>query len=155
MAKAAVQHACSECGYATGKWLGRCPECGSWGTLVEERVETKDRRPLAVASRPLLRLVDVETAEANRLATGIPELDRVLGGGLVPASLVLVSGDPGIGKSTLLLMMLRAMSREHAVVLVSGEESTAQVKLRADRLGGAGEVRILAETNLDEICAVL
>ncbi|MGH3091149.1 MAG: DNA repair protein RadA, partial [Gaiellaceae bacterium] len=153
MAKAAVQHACSECGYATGKWLGRCPACGGWGTLVEER----SLAPAAGAARarPLLRLVDVEASDAERLPTGVAELDRVLGGGLVPASLVLVSGDPGIGKSTLLLMALRAMSVERRVVLVTGEESAAQVKLRADRLGGAADVHVLAETNLDEVCATL
>jgi DNA repair protein RadA/Sms len=153
MVKAAVQHACSECGYTTGKWLGRCPACDSWGTLAEERVSG----PAGAGgpSRPLLRLLDVEAADAARLATGVPELDRVLGGGLVPASLVLVSGDPGIGKSTLLLMALRAMSAQRKVVLVTGEESSAQVKLRADRLGGAGDVRVLAETNLDQVCAAL
>jgi DNA repair protein RadA/Sms len=97
----------------------------------------------------------VEAVDADRITTGVAELDRVLGGGLVPASLVLVSGDPGIGKSTLLLMALRAMSAEHTVALVTGEESAAQVKLRADRLGGAGDVRVLAETNLDLVCATL
>src|SRR5918995_3500451 len=153
VAKAAVQHACSECGYATGKWLGRCPACGGWGTLVEERT----RAPAAGAARarPLLRLVDVEASDAERLPTGVPELDRVLGGGLVPASLVLVSGDPGIGKSTLLLMALRAMSAERKTLLVTGEESAAQVKLRADRLGGAADVLVLAETNLEDVCATL
>ena len=105
--------------------------------------------------RPLLRLVEVESSDAERIPTGVPELDRVLGGGLVPASLVLVSGDPGIGKSTLLLMALRAMSAERLALLVTGEESAAQVKLRADRLGGAGDVHILAETNLDEVCATI
>ena len=157
MAKAALQHACSECGYTTGKWLGRCPACGEWGTLVEERAlaPAPGVRGAPAAGRPLLRLVEVEATDAERIPTGVPELDRVLGGGLVPASLVLVSGDPGIGKSTLLLMALRAMSAERKVVLVTGEESAAQVKLRADRLGGAGDVRILAETNLDEVCATL
>jgi DNA repair protein RadA/Sms len=110
---------------------------------------------LAVSARPLLRLVDVEASDAERLPTGVPELDRVLGGGLVPASLVLVSGDPGIGKSTLLLMALRDMSERHEVVLVTGEESSAQVRLRADRLGGGAGVQILAETSLPEICATL
>jgi DNA repair protein RadA/Sms len=153
VAKAALQHACSECGYTTGKWLGRCPACGAWGTLAEERIAAPDR-PGAQA-RPLLRLVEVEAGDAERLPTGVPELDRVLGGGLVPASLVLVSGDPGIGKSTLLLMALRAMSEHRKVVLVTGEESSAQVKLRADRLGGGDDVHILAETNLDEVCATL
>jgi DNA repair protein RadA/Sms len=157
MAKAAVQHACSECGYTTGKWLGRCPDCGSWGSLVEERalVAAPGVRGAPSAGRPLLRLVEVEAGDAERLPTGVPELDRVLGGGLVPASLVLVSGDPGIGKSTLLLMALRAMSGERKGLLVTGEESAAQVKLRADRLGGGADVLILAETNLDEVCATL
>ncbi len=99
--------------------------------------------------------MDVEASDAERLPTGVPELDRVLGGGLVPASLVLVSGDPGIGKSTLLLMALRDMSERHEVVLVTGEESSAQVRLRADRLGGGAGVQILAETSLPEICATL
>jgi DNA repair protein RadA/Sms len=110
---------------------------------------------LAPPARPLLRLVDVAASDAERLPTGVPELDRVLGGGLVPASLVLVSGDPGIGKSTLLLMALRDMSERHEVVLVTGEESSAQVRLRADRLGGGAGVQILAETSLPEICATL
>jgi DNA repair protein RadA/Sms len=85
MAKAAVQHACSECGYATGKWLGRCPACGSWGTLVEERPASAVRKGVAAEGRPLLRLVDVEAGDAERIPTGVSELDRVLGGGLVPA----------------------------------------------------------------------
>ena len=157
MAKAAFQHACSECGYTTGKWLGRCPACGAWGSLVEERALTPAPgvRGAVADGRPLVRLVEVETSESERIPTGVAELDRVLGGGLVPASLVLVSGDPGIGKSTLLLMALRSMSAERPAVLVTGEESAAQVKLRADRLGGAADVRILAETNLDEVCATL
>src|SRR6187200_2605938 len=156
MAKAAaIQHACSECGYTTGKWLGKCPTCGSWGTLVEERIAAVPKGATPAAGRPLLRLVEVEAADAERIPTGVTELDRVLGGGLVPASVVLVSGDPGIGKSTLLLMALRALSAEHRVLLVTGEESVAQVKLRADRLGGGADVHILAETNLDEVCATL
>ena len=156
MAKAAaIQHACSECGYTTGKWLGKCPTCGSWGTLVEERSRRSPKGRDAGGGRPLLRLVDVEAADAERIPTGVAELDRVLGGGLVPASLVLVSGDPGIGKSTLLLMALRSLSAERPVLLVTGEESAAQVKLRADRLGGGADVHILAETNLDEVCATL
>lgn len=155
MRKAVVQHVCSECGYTTPRWLGRCPGCGGWGTLLEEVAEAAVTAAAAAVAQPLQRLDDVEAAEAERLPTGIPELDRVLGGGLVPASLVLVSGDPGIGKSTLLLMALAAMSRHRNVALVTGEESAAQVKLRADRLGGAGDVRILAETNLDLVCATL
>src|ERR687892_797441 len=151
---AAFKYACSDCGYATGKWLGRCPACSEWGTLVEERASA-GTRPAGSSARPVLRLVDVEAADAERISTGVPELDRVLGGGLVPASLVLVSGDPGIGKSTLLLMALRAMSAERKTLLVTGEESSAQVKLRAERLGGAADVLVLAETNLDDVCATL
>ena len=155
MAKVAVQHACSECGYTTGKWLGRCPACASWGTLVEEGIGERNGSTRTAVVQPLARLDGVEAAEADRIETGVPELDRVLGGGLVPASLVLVSGDPGIGKSTLLLMALRAMSAARKVALVTGEESAAQVKLRADRLGGSDAVHILAETNLDLVCATL
>jgi DNA repair protein RadA/Sms len=102
-----------------------------------------------------LRLVDVQASEAERIGTGVPELDRVLGGGLVPASLVLVGGEPGVGKSTLLLTALAAMSKERRALLVTGEESVAQVKLRAERLGGAERVEILAETELETVCATL
>src|SRR5207247_828448 len=152
MAKPAVTYACTECGYSAGRWFGKCPGCGAFGTLVEERVS--DTRA-AAAAKPLLRLVDVEADEAERIPTGIPELDRVLGGGLVPASLVLVGGEPGVGKSTLLLSALAAISKHRRALLVTGEESTAQVKLRAARLGGADRVEILAETELDVVCATL
>jgi DNA repair protein RadA/Sms len=151
MAKAAVQHACTECGYSAGRWFGKCPGCGSFGTLVEEPAPATG----AASAKPLLRLVDVEAEEAERISTGIPELDRVLGGGLVPASLVLVGGEPGVGKSTLLLSALAAVSKERRALLVTGEESTAQVKLRAARLGDAGKVEILAETELETVCATL
>jgi DNA repair protein RadA/Sms len=153
VAKAAPSlFACSGCGYSSGRWFGRCPGCGEFGTLVEESTtETRD----AAAARPLLRLVEVQAEEAQRIPTGVPELDRVLGGGLVPASLVLVGGEPGVGKSTLLLMALRAMSTERRVLLVTGEESPAQVNLRATRLGGAEAVEILAETELEAVCATL
>jgi DNA repair protein RadA/Sms len=147
---AAVQYACSECGTATGRWLGRCPGCGSFGTLVED-VSV----PASAASKPVLRLVDVEADEAERIPTGVAELDRVLGGGLVPASLVLVGGEPGVGKSTVLLMALTAMSSTRKCLLVTGEESVAQVKMRADRLGAGGDVLIVAETDLDAVCATL
>jgi DNA repair protein RadA/Sms len=152
MVKAAVLHACSECGRASARWLGKCPGCGSFGTLVEERQEPA---VAAAPARPLLRLVEVEADEAERIPTGVAELDRVLGGGLVPASLVLVGGEPGVGKSTLLLMALAAISKNRRALLVTGEESTAQVKLRAARLGGAEQVEILAETELEAVCATL
>jgi DNA repair protein RadA/Sms len=152
VAKAAVTYACTECGYSAGRWFGKCPGCSAFGTLVEDVVGG----PAAKApSQPLLRLVDVEASEAQRIATGVPELDRVLGGGLVPASLVLVGGEQGVGKSTLLLTALASMSKERRALLVTGEESVAQVKLRAERLGGAERVEILAETELDTVCATL
>jgi DNA repair protein RadA/Sms len=154
MAKpAAVQYACTECGYSAGRWLGKCPSCGEFGTLVEDAVAAD--ADAKVALKPLLRLADVQTEEAERITTGVPELDRVLGGGLVPGSLVLVGGEPGVGKSTLLLTALGAISRQRRALLVSGEESAAQVSLRAARLGGAEAVEILAETELDAVCATL
>ena len=156
MAKVAASvFSCPECGYSSGRWLGRCPGCGEFGTLVEESKFTAGGAPVA-AAKPLLRLVEVEAEEADRISTGVPELDRVLGGGLVPASLVLVGGEPGVGKSTLLLMALRAITDSgRRALLVTGEESKAQVKLRADRLGGAGAIEILAETELETVCATL
>jgi len=154
VAQPALKFACSECGRSTGRWLGRCPGCGSFGTLVEESAPAPANGKGA-AARPLLKLVEVEAEEAERMPTGVSELDRVLGGGLVPASLVLVGGEPGVGKSTLLLMALAAMSKDRRALLVTGEESAAQVKLRAARLGGAERVEILTETDLDAICATL
>jgi DNA repair protein RadA/Sms len=153
VAKPAVQYACTECGYSAGRWFGKCPGCDAFGTLVEEVVGQVARA--SAPPKPLLRLVDVQVEEAARIPTGVPELDRVLGGGLVPASLVLVGGEPGVGKSTLLLTALQAMSRDRRTLLITGEESVAQVKLRAERLGGAANVEILAETELDVVCETL
>ncbi len=152
MAKAATQFACTDCGYSAGRWFGKCPSCGEFGTLVEE-VSAKANG--GSAAKPTLRLIDVKAEEAERIPTGVAELDRVLGGGLVPASLVLVGGEPGVGKSTLLLSALAAMSTDRRALLVTGEESVAQVKLRAARLGGAEQVEILAETELETVCATL
>src|SRR6059036_3742968 len=144
MAKTAIKYACAECGYTAGRWFGKCPGCNAFGTLIEDGPPD----PVGLAApKPLLRLVDVDAAEAERIGTGVDELDRVLGGGLVPASLVLVGGEPGVGKSTLLLSALGAIARGgRRALLVTGEESTAQVSLRAARLGGAEAVEILAET---------
>jgi DNA repair protein RadA/Sms len=153
VAKPAVQYACTECGYASGRWFGKCPGCAAFGTLVEEVVGQLSAAK--APPKPLLRLIDVSAEEAQRIPTGVPELDRVLGGGLVPASLVLVGGEPGVGKSTLLLTALAAMSASRRTLLITGEESVAQVKLRAERLGGAGAVEILAETELDLVCETL
>ena len=152
MAKAATQFACTDCGYSAGRWFGKCPQCGEFGTLARGSSGRQEGRP---APKATLRLVDVKAEEAERIPTGVPELDRVLGGGLVPASLVLVGGEPGVGKSTLLLSALAAISKDRRAVLVTGEESSAQVKLRAARLGGAENVEILAETELDTVCATL
>jgi DNA repair protein RadA/Sms len=151
---ATTQHACTECGTISGRWLGRCPGCGEFGTLVEETVPDR-RGPVVRELRPLLRLVEVEAEEADRISTGLAELDLVLGGGLVPASLVLVGGEPGVGKSTLLLSVLGSISQTRRALLVTGEESSVQVKLRAARLGGCDAVEILAETELDAVCATL
>jgi DNA repair protein RadA/Sms len=153
VAKPAVQFACTECGYSSGRWFGKCPGCNAFGTLVEETIGTVTAAKSP--PKPLLRLVDVEVEDATRISTGVPELDRVLGGGLVPASLVLVGGEPGVGKSTLLLTALQAMSAHRRTLLITGEESVAQVKLRAERLGGAANVEILAETELDTVCETL
>jgi len=152
VAKPAVNYACTDCGYTAGRWFGKCPGCNSFGTLMEDVVGGPTSK---APPQPLLRLVDVKADEAMRIPTGIPEFDRVLGGGLVPASLVLVGGEPGVGKSTLLLSALAAISKERRALLVTGEESTAQVKLRAARLGGAENVEILAETELETVCATL
>ena len=142
---------------------GTRPAAGSASARAAESSarSSRSRSPTAggapvAAARPLLRLVEVEAEEADRIPTGVPELDRVLGGGLVPASLVLVGGEPGVGKSTLLLMALRAIiDSGRRALLVTGEESAAQVKLRADRLGGGGAIEILAETELETVCATL
>src|SRR4029077_17600140 len=132
----------------------KCPGCSAFGTLVEEQVGGEAGRGGATARTPL-RLVEVEVDEAARIPTGISELDRVLGGGLVPASVVLLGGEPGVGKATLLLMALQALSASRACLAITGEEWVAQVKLRAERLGGAGNVQILAETELETVCETL
>jgi len=155
LAKVTVQFTCSDCGTTSGRWLGKCPGCGAFGTLVEELHRSATEAGAARPSVPV-RIVDVSAEEADRIPTGVSELDRVLGGGLVPASLVLVGGEPGVGKSTLLLTALGAISRSgRRALLVTGEESSAQVALRAARLGGAEMVEILAETELDTVCATL
>ena len=155
MAKVLVQHVCTECGTVSPRWLGKCPGCGAFGTLAEE-LHATDAGSRAARSRKPTPLGEVSATEGERISTGVPELDRVLGGGLVPASLVLVGGEPGVGKSTLLLTALGAIARAgRSALLVTGEESAAQVSLRAARLGGAERVGILAETELETVCATL
>jgi DNA repair protein RadA/Sms len=156
MAKVLVQHVCTECGTVSPRWLGKCPGCGAFGTLAEELHATDGGRSAASRAKTPTPLGEVSASEGERISTGVPELDRVLGGGLVPASLVLVGGEPGVGKSTLLLSALGAIARDgRRTLLVTGEESAAQVSLRAARLGGAETVGILAETELDAVCATL
>ncbi|HYI74906.1 MAG TPA: AAA family ATPase, partial [Gaiellaceae bacterium] len=155
MAKVTVQFTCADCGTTSGRWLGKCPGCGAFGTLVEELHGSAAEATAARPSTPV-PIAEVSASEAERISTGVDELDRVLGGGLVPASLVLVGGEPGVGKSTLLLTALGAITRSgRRALLVTGEESAAQVALRAARLGGADRVEILAETELDTVCATL
>ena len=145
---------CQQCGKESLKWLGRCPDCQQWNTFVEQRVVTPSasHRPLSPAGPPQeLSKVTIETAE--RFPVTIGEFNRVLGGGLVPGSLVLISGDPGIGKSTLLLQAAAALARDRGkVVYVSGEETGHQIKLRSERLGLKGDgLYFLAETDLEVI----
>ena len=155
MPKVTIQFTCSDCGTTSGRWLGRCPGCGAFGTLVEELHGSASDTASARPAQPV-PIGDVSVDEAERISTGVSELDRVLGGGLVPASLVLVGGEPGVGKSTLLLSALGAIARSGGrALLVTGEESAAQVSLRAARLGGAEAVEIIAETDLDVVCATL
>ena len=155
MAKAVVKYVCSECGTASPRWLGKCPGCDAFGTLLEE-LQGRSQGATGVRAGSSVPLGEVSADEAERIPSGVPELDRVLGGGIVPASLVLVGGEPGVGKSTLLLSALGAIARSgRRALLVTGEESAPQVSLRAARLGGAEGVGILAETELATVCATL
>jgi len=146
---------CSECGAESAKWGGRCEACGEWNTLAEEPVGTKPVRRQSGMVRAARPLHEVTAAQTERWTTGLDEFDFVLGGGIVPGSMVLVGGEPGIGKSTLLLQVAaRLTGRGRTVLYMSGEESPPQVKLRADRLGGAAhDVRMVAETNLENVLA--
>jgi DNA repair protein RadA/Sms len=153
-------YTCRECGGTSPKWLGKCPHCEAWNTLEEGPVEVatggKNRFQSLVRAQPVATLSEIDAAEVLRTPTGQEELDRVLGGGIVPGGVVLIGGDPGIGKSTLLLQALDALSQQMKVLYVTGEESGAQVALRARRLGLAGtHVRVQAEINLERIVATL
>lgn len=158
MAKAKTLFFCKECGYESSKWLGQCPGCRQWDTFVEEPVIQKSMSGSARKDiKEPVPLSGVKAEAETRVSSGIGELDRVLGGGIVPGSLVLVGGDPGIGKSTLLLQMCREiLSQGKKVIYISGEESGGQIKMRADRLGAfSGELLLLCETNLDQIEVVV
>lgn len=155
MAKQKTLFVCQECGYEAAKWLGRCPSCGEWNSFVEEfhspiRVVTGVQAP-----KPML-LSDIDITDEERYRTGIKELDRVLGGGIVKGSLILIGGDPGIGKSTLLLQLCQSVDFKIKVLYVSGEESIKQIKMRANRLGViSNNVYMISETNLDIITGVI
>ena len=156
---------CQNCGHEESKWLGQCPACGEWNTFVEERVSSGVTKGTTASTRSVresvrdakvIPLNDVTADDDVRIRTEIRELDRVLGGGIVPGSLVLVGGDPGIGKSTLLLQVCQRLADRKKVLYISGEESQAQIKLRANRMGAfASGLYLLCETNLETIRGVI
>ena len=160
MAKAKTVFSCTECGATASKWQGQCPGCGAWSTMVETVAETTaasgNRFAALGGTARLQTLSEIEAREEDRLPTGVSEFDRALGGGLVAGGVVLIGGDPGIGKSTLLLQALTALSANNDVIYVSGEESGQQVALRARRLSlDTRKLKLLAEINLEKILAVL
>ena len=151
---------CQNCGHEETKWLGQCPACKEWNTFVEEKVLVSSISAQAGAKTVrdinVVSLSEVSVDDHTRIETGMQELDRVLGGGIVPGSLVLVGGDPGIGKSTLLLQVCQKLAQERSVLYISGEESLSQIKLRANRMGEFQEnLKLLCETNLDTIRNVI
>ena len=154
MAKSSKKYICSECGYSTLSWLGKCPSCGGWNTFEEETVEEKKtvRKAVSFGASKATRFKDVKHTEYLRSKTGMDELDRVLGGGIVKGSVVLIAGEPGIGKSTLLMQISDVLSSNQSVLYISGEESDSQLKYRADRLSVSGDdLFILTETDIDII----
>ncbi|RXZ82815.1 DNA repair protein RadA [Paenibacillaceae bacterium] len=157
MAKVKIKFACTECGTEAPKWLGKCPGCGAWNTMVEEK-ETQVKAhgigsPLIQTKEKPIAIINIERSQEPRIETQIGELNRVLGGGVVPGSLILVGGDPGIGKSTLLLQTSHSLSAQGLTVLyISGEESIRQTRLRADRLGAlTDKLFVLCETDMERI----
>ena len=148
---------CGECGYETPKWVGKCPGCGEWNTMVED-VRLPQKAAVSAAPRPAhtfsaMPLSQINAADEHRLVTGISELDRVLGGGIVKGSVILLSGDPGIGKSTILLQVCNALQGDIKILYVSGEESAIQIKLRAKRIGVESDaVSVMTETDVQTVC---
>ncbi|HIU03538.1 MAG TPA: DNA repair protein RadA [Candidatus Onthocola gallistercoris] len=155
MAKNRTVFFCQNCGYESAKWMGQCPACRQWNTFVEEPVTktASGRQTSRTASKQPSKLSGIQTEKEERIKTGIDELDRVLGGGIVPGSMILVGGDPGIGKSTLLLQVCQKLSAQHRKIFyISGEESLGQIKLRADRIGRfEDDVLLLCETDLEAV----
>ena len=158
MAKKKSIYFCQNCGHEENKWLGQCPACKEWNTFVEEKITTSKSVAAARLDSEVqvLGLSEVKLDDTLRVQTGIQELDRVLGGGIVPGSMILVGGDPGIGKSTLLLQVCQHLAEVQDVLYISGEESLAQIKLRANRMGEFSDrLKLLCETNLDIIRSVI
>ncbi len=155
MSKTKIKYICSNCGYESLRWLGKCPECESWNSFTEEIIETSKRQTTQYKGKnQALKISEITAYEEDRIKTGIGEFDRVLGGGLMPGSVILLGGDPGIGKST--LAMQSAANLKHRVLYVTGEESSKQIKLRASRLKiKSDDFYILAETDLSPIIAAM
>ena len=162
MPKSVTKYVCQNCGYTSLRWIGKCPECDSWNSFVEEIIHTDKRKPVSKPGtksdfkiQGLSKVSDIDVKEDKRTTTGITELDRVLGGGIVSGSVVLVGGDPGIGKSTLMVQLADKV-KDKIIIYVSGEESQKQIKLRCERLGFVhDDFYILTETNLEIIAAVI
>ncbi len=156
--KSKTSYICNECGYMSPKWMGKCPGCGSWNTLVENIIEEKSAtrtKPRSVAVNMPSKVSEIEINNETRYSTGIGELDRVLGGGIVRGELILVGGDPGIGKSTLLLQICEK-AENRRILYISGEESESQIKLRAKRLGvGSDSLYVVTETDVEKVCAYI
>jgi DNA repair protein RadA/Sms len=159
MAKTSTQYRCVECDYKSVKPLGRCPNCGAWDSfkeeLSQERKSSFGQAKPAVNLAAVTRLSDVPESGEERFSSGIDELDRVLGGGFVPGEVLLLGGEPGVGKSTLLLQVAQHMLKSRSVVYLAGEESPGQIRLRAQRLGVSAELQLLRETRLEEMMATL
>ena len=158
MAKGRNVYTCTECGGVAPKWQGQCPQCGTWNTLVETAATPAAVRFATVSGTrsSIVSLSAIETRNTPRIPTGLEEFDRVLGGGLVPGGVVLIGGDPGIGKSTLLLQASAALGAAHRTLYITGEESVEQVALRAQRLGLVNaQVELLAEVQLEAIVGAI
>lgn len=155
MAKSKIVYFCNDCGNEFSKWQGRCPQCGAWNSLVEEKINDQkgtNKSTISTTKNVPKKLEEITVDDSHRINTGLEELNRVLGGGLVLGSMVLLGGDPGIGKSTLLLQICNNLSKEGEVLYVTGEESAEQIKLRANRIGvNAKSLSILAENDLENI----
>lgn len=158
MAKVTTKFVCQTCAASYSRWMGKCEQCGAWNSLVEEAASGSSGfgKTKSTASLRPTALAEVSVAPQPRMSSGINEVDRVLGGGIVPGSVMLLSGDPGIGKSTLVLQVAAALAKSKSVLYVSGEESTAQIRMRAERLGLSGSnLQLLAATSVDAIAATI